>query len=1030
MTETKKKKNIKLKIFSVWQHVDCMGIDRQNIPEEYKCELCQPRPIDQNRARTLQLMKRKEQQNFLLMKQSQPVSGLPIDPNASPISNIGDRMQLNAFSTIVANKKKGTLSAKSRKGDLFGAGSSSISKRKRTDSTRSSSNKRREQKKSALSSKRKSASNSNTTTPVKQAATPTDNSTDKQSSNLRQWIENYEIAMTNHYSPELRARLHTISKQTPSNALTSNPLLKNASTMENKCTTVPHAGAKILISTREIAPNNPVIEIRGKYMLSTQYKPQQQINPQSSANGTRNFSKMNPGPFMFFHRLQNDGPEICVDTRTYGNEARFVRRSCRPNAEIVHTIEKGIPHLYIVSLNTIRSSTEITIKHEAHDLESLARNEITAPTSTLCGCGLIKDCIFGALTSQNPTPQTVTTPTSSKKSSSKRPNGHVKEKKKLAQRLDGEGSKPFDAVSKRSQHRKKLDKLKRSSTSGSDSNVGMLSPSKSSQSISYDDPYDSATNENVSILHHLGLERVQPPPNPLAQLPNNTDKLVRKNNNSIENPSSQLWSDTKKSEQQTNQMPALTPTPIPATPITTPSTPTTTTTIKDMIDVERTPTSPLNENRTIKSPPSTPISIPNLKSPSSKSMSHKKVTRKSTCSFSEDTGDEYAMPHSSATIGSASATKKDKEPKKAIENKKLTREERKMEAIVRAFEKMEKTEQRKNEQNKHKSDQTNVHSAASSSKRQRSSSSYSKDKSDSLKKSTTTQQGRRKRKRGKSYSQPSNQKRRRNRLDSHNSDDGNTSDESTTPMMSPKSIDRSHLDRQKTLPTRDTVDNKNQNDNLAAGLLLSLSNYGLTKNVDKTNCITSPDPYNASKSLSNTPPFSVSSACLLIEAAVGPLDNDFKLPTKAKTKKSIMNDWLHQSDGTSSFSPQNHEASSSLDNCTTHEHSNAPVAYNDEPQNLSIAAQKIEEFIHLSSNEQSDKMGFWLDEDGTKGISKGKSLHFDLESGSHNCKSADSMATTPTPPLQLGSSVKKRWLRQGKFPVFHYHICSTIFNAV
>lgn len=1011
-----------MKIFSVWQHVDCMGIDRQNIPEEYKCELCQPRPIDQNRARTLQLMKRKEQQNFLLMKQSQPVSGIPIDSSASPVSNTGERTQLNAFSTIVANKKKGTLTAKSRKNDLFGAGSSSISKRKRSDSTRGSNNKRREQKKS-LSSKRKSASNSNTTTPVKQATTPTDNSNDKQSSNLRQWIENYEIAMTNHYSPELRARLHSISKQSPSNALTSNPLLKNANTMENKCTTVPHAGAKILISTREIAPNNPVIEIRGKYMLSTQYKPQQQINLQSSANGTRNFSKMNPGPFMFFHRLQNDGPEICVDTRTYGNEARFVRRSCRPNAEIVHTIEKGIPHLYIVSLNTIRSSTEITIKHEAHDLESLARGEITAPTSTLCGCGLIKDCIFGALTSQNPmqvatvaatvaATATSTTPNSSKKSTPKRPNGHVKDKKKSAQRLDSEGSKQFDAVSKRSQHRKKLDKLKRNSTSGSDSNLGMLSPSKSpsKQSLSYDDPYDSATNENVSILHHLGLERVQPPPNPLDQLPNNNDESVRKNNNSIESPSSQLWPETKKNE-QTNQVPAS----IPATPITTPSIPTTTTTtIKDMIDVEQTPTSPLNENRTIKSPPSTPISIPNLKSPSNKSMSHKKITRKSTCSFSEDTGDEYSVSHSSAS-GSMSATKKHKEPKKAIENKKLTREERKMEAIVRAFEKMEKTEQRKNEQNKHKSiGPTNVHSG-SLSKKQRSSSLYSKDKNDSLKKSSS-QQGRRKRKRGKSYSQPINQKRRRNRMDSHNSDDGNTTDESSTPMMSPKSIDRSHLDRQKTLSQRETIDNNtNQNDNnLAAGLLLSLSNYGLTKNVDKTNCITSPDnPYNASKSLSSTPPFSVSSACLLIEAAVGPLDNDFKLPTKAKTKKSIMNEWLHQSDGTSSYSPQNHEASSSMDICS-HD-SNVPAAYNDEPQNLSIAAQKIEEFINLSSKEQSEKMGFWLDEDGTKGISKGKSLNFDLESGSHNYKSADSMATTPTPPLQMGSSVKKRWLRQGKF---------------
>lgn len=412
---------ITFRIFSVWQHVDCMGIDRQNIPEEYKCELCQPRTIDQNRARTLQLMKRKEQQNFLMMKQSNQTSGLSADSNASQSTNTGDRSQLNAFSTIVANKKKGTLTAKSRKVDLFGAANS---KRKRSDSSRGGS-KRRESKKSLSKRKSHSGSGSNTTTPVKPNLTSVDN--DKQSMNLRQWIENYEAAMTNHYSPELRARLHSITKQMSS--ATSNsilPMLKNIGSLDNKCTTVPHAGGKILISTREIAPNNPVIEIRGKYMLSTQFKPQQQTNSPTSTNGTRNFSKMQPGPFLFFYRLPNDGPEICVDTRTYGNEARFVRRSCRPNAEIVHSIDKGTPHLYIVSLNTIRSSTEITIKHEPHDLESLENGDITAPTSTICGCGLIKDCQFGATTTVQPTSQPVT-PTSTKKSS-KKPNGHIKDK--------------------------------------------------------------------------------------------------------------------------------------------------------------------------------------------------------------------------------------------------------------------------------------------------------------------------------------------------------------------------------------------------------------------------------------------------------------------------------------------------------------------------------------------------------------------------------------------------------------------------
>lgn len=905
-----------------------MGIDRQNIPEEYKCELCQPREIDQNRARTLQLMKNKEQQNFFMMKQSNQISVFPADSNTTQSgTNTGDRSQLNAFSTIVANKKKGTLSAKSRKTDLFGT---SNSKRKRSDSSRGS--KRRESKKSLSKRKSHSGSNSNATTPVKANSAAGD--CDKQTSTLRQWIDNYEVAMTNHYSPELRARLQSIIKQMSASA-TALPALKSFGTLDNKCTTVPHAGAKILISTREIAPNNPVIEIRGKYMLSTQFKPQQQNNSPTSANGTRNFSKMNPGPFLFFYRLPNEGPEICVDTRTYGNEARFVRRSCRPNAEIVHSIEKGTPHLYIVSLNTIRSSTEITIKHEPHDLEALERGEINAPTSTGCGCGLIKDCLFGVSSPSVATTQPNTS-TSSKKT--KKPNGQIKDK-----------SSP-------NRKKSKIDKADKTTRTQPDSSsiANVMSPTPSKPSADVGD--NTKIDDNASLKQEKSQKDGD----------KSQDKSNRKNNNSTDSP----WAGEQKQDQNI------------LSPKTTADTPKT----KDPIGGEQTPSSPNKthpdgkfdgQNRSMKSPPSTPVSI---KSPTSKSNSHKKTARKSTCSFSEDTGDEYS-----------GTTSKDKDTTKT-ESKKLTREERKMEAIVRAFEKMEKTAQRKNEQNKHKT-ASNAHSGSSSLTKKRSQS-FGKDDSDKIKKSII-QSGKRKRKRGKSYSQPSSQKRRRNRYDSNNSEDGNTSDESSTPMMSPTRLH--DLDRHQRTPN-----DKGHNDNSAAGLLLSLSNYGVNKKADKNNCLSSPERYSTTnKSQSSTPPFAVSSACLLIEAAVGPLDKDFKLPTKAKTKKSIMNEWLHQSDGmtTSSYSSQNQDQhllspSTSMDNYL-HTDSNTNSYSHEEPRSI---AQKIEEFIHITSGDQMD------DDECSKW------------SGSPICTSSDTMTVPtplPTPPLQMGSSVKKRWLRQG-----------------
>ena len=39
----------------VWQHVVCMGLDKNNIPDEYLCEVCKPRPIDRKRAKAMQV---------------------------------------------------------------------------------------------------------------------------------------------------------------------------------------------------------------------------------------------------------------------------------------------------------------------------------------------------------------------------------------------------------------------------------------------------------------------------------------------------------------------------------------------------------------------------------------------------------------------------------------------------------------------------------------------------------------------------------------------------------------------------------------------------------------------------------------------------------------------------------------------------------------------------------------------------------------------------------------------------------------
>lgn len=44
-------------LFRVWQHVDCVLESRNNLPEEYLCERCSPRPFNKEAAAALQHMK-------------------------------------------------------------------------------------------------------------------------------------------------------------------------------------------------------------------------------------------------------------------------------------------------------------------------------------------------------------------------------------------------------------------------------------------------------------------------------------------------------------------------------------------------------------------------------------------------------------------------------------------------------------------------------------------------------------------------------------------------------------------------------------------------------------------------------------------------------------------------------------------------------------------------------------------------------------------------------------------------------------
>lgn len=107
----------------------------------------------------------------------------------------------------------------------------------------------------------------------------------------------------------------------------------------------------------------------------------------------------------------------------------------------------------------------------------------------------------------------------------------------------------------------------------------------------------------------------------------------------------------------------------------------------------------------------------------------------------------------------------------------------------------------------------------------------------------------------------------------------------------------------------------------AVGLLLSLANGDNTTARMEANNKTPPhDMDSNSNSAHSSPETPLSSACLLVAAAVGPLEPGFKFP---KTKKGLMNEWLNKTDiqsasaiSPSSFNPHLSTSGSEYDTST------------------------------------------------------------------------------------------------------------------
>ncbi|KAM6437510.1 inactive histone-lysine N-methyltransferase 2E isoform 2-T7 [Liasis olivaceus] len=300
---------------SVWQHIDCMGIDRQHIPDTYLCERCQPRSLDKERAVLLQRRKREN-----------------MSDGDTSATESGDEVPVELYTAFQHTPTTITLTA--------------TRVTKVTDKKRKKSG---EKEQNITKCKKAFREGSRKSSRVKGSAPeidPSDISNFGWETKIKAWMDRYEEANNNQYSEGVQREAQRIvlrlgNGDEKKEVVTSNSIFKppvESYIQKNK---------KILKAAKDLPPDALIIEYRGKFMLREQFE----------ANG---YFFKRPYPFVLFYSKFH-GLEMCVDARTFGNEARFIRRSCTPNAEVRHAIEDGTIHLYIYSTQDIPKGTEITI---------------------------------------------------------------------------------------------------------------------------------------------------------------------------------------------------------------------------------------------------------------------------------------------------------------------------------------------------------------------------------------------------------------------------------------------------------------------------------------------------------------------------------------------------------------------------------------------------------------------------------------------------------------------------------------------
>ncbi|KAK6177365.1 hypothetical protein SNE40_015481 [Patella caerulea] len=321
---------------SVWQHIDCMGIDRNSIPDSYFCERCQIRPVDAERAKIIQARKKEEIANL-------DTSATDTDPEE--VANRLAALNKKSPATKKVSKQRRNSKLKEK-----------LSTKKTLKEKKGLKKEKENLKDGNLKVKFKTEKDG-TQKPVKPKNRRTSQTVCKvngESVIKSESTEKFEDAKENQYSRDVQE----LFSKSNVNGIHLDDLHSDSDRLLDQLWCLGQSKNHVIIEAKEnILPGLAVLEYKGKVMLRQHF-----------VENNLFFKKAHPH-VLFYSKFEDI--DLCIDSSCYGNKARYIRRSCSPNAEVRHLVEHGRIHFVIFSKKEIEKGEEITIPFDFNYQECL-----------------------------------------------------------------------------------------------------------------------------------------------------------------------------------------------------------------------------------------------------------------------------------------------------------------------------------------------------------------------------------------------------------------------------------------------------------------------------------------------------------------------------------------------------------------------------------------------------------------------------------------------------------------------------------